>query len=390
MRKIIPLLVLAGAVGTGLVYHYGFQRSDSATAEVRVSGNVEVIDAQISFKIAGWVKSRPVDEGMYIETGALVALLDDSDLKCTLAMRKADWGAAKATLAALVAGSRPQEIAAAKAAMERSAAALAELRNGTRPEDIKVAEAALASAIADKVRADAYFRRVAQLIAAKATSADDFDRAKSACDMTAAKVRETTEQLDLARKGPRQEEIDQARAALAQATQQYEMIKIGPRVEDIDAARARAAQAEAAYRLAEVNLGYATLRAPMSGIVMSKNIEPGEYVSPGTPVVTMGDLKNVWIRAYVNETDLGRVKEGQTAQVTTDTYPGRVYRGRVSFISSEAEFTPKTVQTEQQRVKLVYRIKIDIDNSAMELKPGMPADAVIDVNSPYVKPYGKP
>jgi HlyD family secretion protein len=208
--------------------------------------------------------------------------------------------------------------------------------------------------------------------------------------MTAAKVREATEQLDLARKGPRQEEIDQARAALAQATQQYEMIKIGPRVEDIDAARARAAQAEAAYRLAEVNLGYATLRAPMSGIVMSKNIEPGEYVSPGTPVVTMGDLKNVWIRAYVNETDLGRVKVEQTARVTTDTYPGRVYRGRVSFISSEAEFTPKTVQTEQQRVKLVYRIKINIDNSSMELKPGMPADAVIDANSPYVKPYGKP
>ena len=125
-------------------------------------------------------------------------------------------------------------------------------------------------------------------------------------------------------------------------------------------------------------MSYATVVSPLTGVVLSKNIEPGEYVAPGTAVVTVGDLVNVWLRAYIDETDLGRVKVGQRAWVTTDTYPGKIYEGRVSFISSEAEFTPKNVQTQKERVKLVYRIKIDITNPNMELKPGMPADAVIE------------
>ena len=114
----------------------------------------------------------------------------------------------------------------------------------------------------------------------------------------------------------------------------------------------------------------------MSGVVLSKNIEPGEYVNPGTPVITIGDLTNVWVRAYVDARLVGQIRLGQTARVTTDA-PGKVYTGRVGFISQEAEFTPKTVQTEQERVKLVYRMKIDIPNPLGELKPGMPADAEI-------------
>jgi HlyD family secretion protein len=111
---------------------------------------------------------------------------------------------------------------------------------------------------------------------------------------------------------------------------------------------------------------------------MAKNIEPGEQVAAGTPVVTVGELDSVWVRAYINETDLGRVKVGQKARVTTDTWPGKAYDGIVTFISSEAEFTPKNVQTQKERVKLVYRVKITIPNPNMELKPGMPADAEIE------------
>ena len=112
-------------------------------------------------------------------------------------------------------------------------------------------------------------------------------------------------------------------------------------------------------------------------MVLSKNIEPGEYVAPGTPVVTVGDLVHVWLRAYIEELDLKRVKPGQKATVSIDS--GDEYQGRVSFIAQEAEFTPKNVQTQKERVKLVYRIKIDVTNPDMELKPGMPADAVIEV-----------
>lgn len=142
-------------------------------------------------------------------------------------------------------------------------------------------------------------------------------------------------------------------------------------------AEARVRERRAALALAETRLGYAVLTSPVAGVVLSKAIENGEYIVPGTTIVTVGNLENVWLRAYIDETDLGRVKVGQAARIATDTYPGKFYSGKVAFISSEAEFTPKSVQTAKERVKLVYRIKIDVPNSNMELKPGMPADAVI-------------
>lgn len=132
--------------------------------------------------------------------------------------------------------------------------------------------------------------------------------------------------------------------------------------------------------LARTRLSYATVASPLSGTVLSKNVEPGDYVAAGTPVVTVGTLADVWLRAYIEETDLGRVKLGQAVDVTADTFPGKKYAGRVSFISPQAEFTPKSVQTRKERVKLVYRIKVDIPNPEMELKPGMPADGTIRGN----------
>jgi HlyD family secretion protein len=144
-------------------------------------------------------------------------------------------------------------------------------------------------------------------------------------------------------------------------------------------AEARVKEADAGFALARTRLDYATLKSPVNGVVLSEHVEAGEYVVPGTPVVTIGDLRNAWLRAYIGETDLGRVKLGQSVRIRTDTYPGKTYEGRVSFVASEAEFTPRTVQTPKERVKLVYRIKVDMANDAMELKPGMPADAEIVV-----------
>jgi HlyD family secretion protein len=191
----------------------------------------------------------------------------------------------------------------------------------------------------------------------------EFELADAAWKTSQARVHEVEQRLALLRKGPRAEQIEQARARLEQARQ--------------------------GLTLAETRLGYATLTAPFAGFILAKHIEPGEYVSPGTPVVTLGDLEHPWLRAYINETDLGRVKVGQRVVVTTDTYPDRRYEGRVSFLAAEAEFTPKNVQTRQERVKLVYRVKVDLANPHQELKPGMPADADIEVdgqtNSPAVK-----
>lgn len=144
-----------------------------------------------------------------------------------------------------------------------------------------------------------------------------------------------------------------------------------------DSAKANVDNIQAQLDLAITRLGFTDLLSPLDGFVLVKSSLAGEVLQPGTPVFTAIDLNNIWVTAYINETDLGRVKLNQEAYVITDTYPGKKYRGWVSFISSEAEFTPKFIQTNAERVKLVYRVKIRVDNESLELKPGMPADAYI-------------
>jgi HlyD family secretion protein len=144
-----------------------------------------------------------------------------------------------------------------------------------------------------------------------------------------------------------------------------------------DSAKANVDALRASLDLAQTRLGFADLASPIDGFILTKSAEAGEVVAPGATVFTVADLKNIWLTAYVSETELGKVKLNQEAYIKTDTYPGKIYKGRISFISQEAEFTPKEIQTAQERVKLVYRIKIAIDNTNLELKPGMPADGFI-------------
>jgi len=144
-----------------------------------------------------------------------------------------------------------------------------------------------------------------------------------------------------------------------------------------DADRATAEQCLAQLELANTRLGFADLAAPLDGFVLVKSSLSGEVIQPGTPVFTAVNLGDIWVTAYINETDLGKVKLGQKAYIQTDSYKGKKYNGWVSFISSQTEFTPKYIQTNEERVKYVYRIKVRVDNSSLDLKPGMPADAYI-------------
>lgn len=325
MRKKLVVAAVAIAAAAAIAYFASQWDGESDPNVVAVSGNIEVTDVEVSFKIPGWIDERPATEGALIEAGALVARLDSSELALEVSLRAAEVEAYEAELAALTAGARPGEIAEAEASV------------------------ALAQAEADRLRLE--FDRQRALHERNVISDQEYQAALASYEVAQARLREAEERLKLIVEGPRQEEIDRARARVEQAVQ--------------------------GRALAETRLGYATLASPLSGLVLSENVERGEYVVPGVPVVTVGDLENVWLRAYVNETDLGRVKAGQPVCVTTDTYPGKVYEGRLSFIASEAEFTPKSVQTTEERVKLVYRVKIDIPNPQLELKPGMPADADI-------------
>ncbi len=328
MRKHPPMPIILKALAGGALLLASSCRSHEKN-RLSLSGNIEVIQVEASFRVAGKVLERPVDEGQVVQAGQLLARLDAKDLEQQVAMRHADAATARAALDALLAGSRKEEIEASKAALEQANADLKRLE----PDEV----------------------RLRDLQQKGILSIRDYEATRALLEAARAKVR--------------------------QADQQYTLVRIGPRKEDIDQARARFEQAQQALALAQTQLGYATLTAPTSGVILSKNIEPLEYVAPGTSVVTLANLDQVWLRAYLEESDLGRVKVGQKASITTDTYPGKRYEGRVSFISSEAEFTPKSVQTRKERSRLVYRIKIDIRNLAMELKPGMPADAEIELEA---------
>lgn len=326
MRKrfLILLLILLG-IGTYLYFHsYPWQQSNS----IRLSGNIEITEVDLSFKIPGRVEKRLVDEGDRVKEGEIVAILDSSDLEHEVAVQEAQVQAYKAALAEILAGYLPEEI---HQASDKVIQAQAELN-----------------------RLEIDIKRQQRLFEKDVISAREYDNSRTAYNIAQSKYQEASQQLMLLQKGYRPEKRDQAAAQLQQAEQ--------------------------SLALAKVKLGYATLYAPSSGTVLSKNVEPGEYVSPGTPIVTIGDLDYVWMRGYINETELGKIKLGQKVDVTTDTYPGKIYEGVVVFISPEAEFTPKNVQTEKERVKLVYRIKVDINNFHHELKPGMPADGMINLN----------
>lgn len=370
---VIPLLVAAVAGW------YVFSRNGSGNGQgaVRISGNIEVTDVETSFKLAGWMESRLVSEGEFVQAQQPVARLDSEDLEREVAMREAEVAGVGAKLAELEAGSRPEEIARAEAAVAVAQARLDELLAGSRTQEIEAARASVQRAEAENTRADVDYARQQQLYEQDVISARERDNALAAHGSTKAILSEAQERLRLVKEGPRQEQIAQARAALGEAQAWHEQVLAGPRAETIEQARAELMRAEESLRLAQTRLSYAAIAAPLSGFVLSDHVEPGEYVTPGAPIVTIGDLERVWLRGYIDETDLGRVKLGQSVAVTTDTYPDKTYEGVLSFMSSEAEFTPKNVQTDKERVKLVYRVKIDIPNPDFELKPGMPADAEI-------------
>jgi HlyD family secretion protein len=328
MKRVIPVLILLAAAIAAVVYFYPrLNKKPAPETKLTLSGNIEAHESLVSFKVQGRIIDLPVEEGQQVVQGDLLARLEDADFRQRVRVDEATTRVRESNLALTLAGARPQEVKAAQQTMIDAQADLDEKK-------------------IDNERAQ-------RLFAKDEISAQDRDLAATA--------------------------QKRAEAVFLAAQQRYNEAVEGSRKEDIAIAHANLNQARADLGLSRVNLDYTILRAPTNGVITVRQAELGEVVSPGSPVVTLADLDHIWLRAYLAETDLGKVHWGQDSTVTTDTYPGKQYHGRISFISSNAEFTPKSVQTYQERVTLVYRIKIDIDNPNHELKPGMPTDASINL-----------
>jgi len=312
------VLVLSGAAAWG-----GRHFTSRGPAPISVTGTIEATQVDVSVKITGRIVARLVREGDAVSRGQLLVRLDDSELLADVRRQEAALRAAQATLRDLEAGARSQEI-----------------------ED---ARAAVSSAEATRIMTEREYARTEQLYRQSLIAAQDVDRARQVYQVARAQERSARERLALLLAGSRPEQIEAARWQVEQAQQ---------------------ALAQAQSRLRE-----AAVYSPIDGVVLRKNLEVGEIANPGVPILTLVNPRDVWLRAYVPETEVGRLKVGDPARITIDAFPKRVFTGRVVEIASEAEFTPRNVQTKKERVNLVFRIKIQVDNPEGLLKPGLPADA---------------
>ena len=381
---ILALLILAVAAAL-----YGFfQNRQDGSSIVSVSGNIEATTVDVSFKIPGKIEKILVEEGDLLKEGQLIATLEHKDLFAQKARAEATLESTQSRIPALQKNiefqdqASQQEISQAQAAMESARSKLDQLLAGSRPQEIQAAKAAVDQAKADLDKRKLDMDRAKQLYQDKYIAAQDWDTARTAYDMALAGYQRTQENYKLVVEGPRKEEIEAGRAQLQQAEAALRLartrrIQVDVLRRELVTAQVQVKEAASALEVIQTQIGYCDLLAPITGVVLVKNTEAGEFIVPGGAVITLGDVAKPWLKAFIDESDLGKVKLGQKVSVTTDSYPGKVYPGKITFISSEAEFTPKNVQTAKERVKLVYRIKVTLANPQMELKPGMPGDAKI-------------
>ena len=383
-KRLILIGFLALLIGVGGLVYWG-QHKESLT-ERYYSGTIEATQANLAFQVSGRVREVFFDEGQVVENKQLLAVLEQEEFNARRDQAQADLMRSREglkqleTILELNRKILPVEVERVEASVQALRSQLAELEAGYRIQEVEQsryayehARFALKEARKDKARFDKLFER--KIIAEKDKDATDLRYDTALKDYEGAK-----QAFELLKEGYRKESIQTARsklaegrAALKQARENLKKIETAE--SEVQAAGAQVLSAQAVLELAKIQLKHSELRAPFKGIIVSRNVELGEVVSPGQEVISLADLSKVDLKVFVPETEIGMVKPGQAVAVKIDSFPVKTYTGHVSFISPEAEFTPKIIQTHKERVKLVYLVKIKILNPDLQLKPGMPADA---------------
>jgi len=388
MRKRILAVIIVVLVAIGAYVLFSKKAGKNSANQIIVSGNIELTEVNIAFKTAGRLIERTVDEGDVVKKGQVIARLDRDQLLAQRAREAAGLQSAQSQLAQAETaldwqkGNQAAELDQRKAELASYQARLQELKSGSRPEEIQEAKAAVDSTQSEYERAKRDWERAQTLYKNDDISTAQYDQYRNRWQNAEAMLNQSKERQSLVLAGPRVEQIDAASAQVERARAALKMaesnaLEIKRREQELPLRQSEIARAQANLALIDSQLADTIAVSPVDGVVLVKAADVGEVLAAGTTIVTIGDIDHPWLRAYINETDLGRVKIGTKAKITTDSYPDKEYAGRVSFIASEAEFTPKQIQTQEERVKLVYRIKIDLDNPRHELKSNMPADAVL-------------
>jgi multidrug resistance efflux pump len=365
-------LVLVGGAATWK-YLSGRVSADSLV----LSGTIEADEIHVGSKVGGRIAAVLVKEGQEVKQGEAIIRFDRYDLDARHADAVAAVAAADANLQKTQRWFRPEEVAAAKAQAEAAWMSYEQARNGPRKEEIDVARAELKAAEADYEVAKITLARAASLSGNGVLSQQEHDNAKAAYDRAVARRDSARQTLNLLLAGTRREEIDRADRLFKQAEANRRLVEKGARSEDIAAAKAQLERARAALQQIEVQLAELEVKAPADSFVEVLQVRPGELINPNSAVATLVEVERLWVRVYVPEPEKGNVQLGKEVSVTVDSFPRERFHGRIEEISSRGEFTPRNVQTRDEREHQVFGLRVRLDNSARRLSAGMAADVTI-------------
>ena len=368
LSRIVVIVVVVAALLAGLLYS---QRKPSS---VQVSGFIEADDIHLGSRVGGRVKSVLVREGQRVQAGEVLVELEPHDLQARLNEAEAKLAAQKANVDRLEAGLLPEEVAQVQARMDRLSSKVEMLVAGARPEEIETARAWLTLAEAQADRAKKTHARAMDLFNrdARTITREDVDKAIEDLHVAESTIQARQEQLQLLTKGTREEEVAAARAELAEAKAALDLAKKGYRKEELQQAQAEMRATEAALAAIQVQMHELKIVANVAGTVDALELQPGDLVAPNSPVLTLLDLENLWLRAYIPEDQLSW-QPGDAVEVSVDGFPNQRIQGTISFIAGQGEFTPRNVQTPEERAKQVFRIKVKLPSQA-GLRVGMGAD----------------
>jgi len=356
-RKRIFIVVLLGGLAALAAYSMGWFHRDTGLTG---SGTVEARNIRVGSKVGGRIDKILVREGDSVEAGQVLITFDDKELAANLAEARAN--AVKAER-----GFRPEEIAEARASAAQAEAEYEQRKNGYRKEDIAAAQADVDRSTADEVRTHLDFQRYDALAQKDLVSKQQRDTAEANWKMALAQKENAQHKLEELHRGYRPEEIAAAEARYHQTQATLEKFEHGSRPEDIAAARAALAYDEARFREREV-------AAPAAATVEVLDIRPGDLIAPNTPIATLLERDQIYVRIYIPETEIGRVHLGQKAEIRVDSFPNQSFSGVVEQINQQAEFLPRNVQTREERVHQVFGVKVRIEDSSHRVLAGMAAD----------------
>jgi multidrug resistance efflux pump len=363
-RKRLLIILMVAAIGAVAAYSMGWFHRDTG---LQGSGTVEARNIRVGSKIGGRIDKVLVREGDSVEPGQVLVTFDDKELQATLEQMRA--AAEKAQR-----GFRPEEIAEARAAAAQARAEYEQRRNGYRQEDIDAAKADLDRATADEIRAHLDAQRYDALAQKDLVSKQQRDTAEANWKMALAQKQNAQHKLEELQKGYRPEEIAAAEARYHQTQATLEKFERGNRKEDVEAAKAAFALEEARYRERQVV-------APSAATVEVLDVRPGDLIAPNTPIATLLERDQIYVRIYIPETQIGHVQLGEKAEIRVDSFPNQAFSGVVEQINQQAEFLPRNVQTREERVHQVFGVKVRIDDSSHRVRAGMAADVKFNAAS---------